>query len=89
MEPKILCRTVVTERLKPTAYSRDDVHLSHLIVELCISVFVLSANCIVTRSLLTILQNKGVIFLKKEELCFGNSVGSSVPSAQVRLHFDG
>jgi hypothetical protein len=47
MNPKIFCQTVVTERLKPTADPRDNVDLSQLIVELCISVFVRSANCVV------------------------------------------
>ena len=89
MEPKTFRRTFVTERLEPTANSCDNVNLSQLIVELCVSVFVRSANCIVPRSLLTILQNNAVMFLKKKELCFRNSVGSTAPPAPVRLYFDG
>ena len=53
METKIFCRTVVTEGLKAPANSRDNVDLSQLIVELCILVFVLSANCILLRALLS------------------------------------
>ena len=64
MEPKIFCRTVVIQQLKPPADSRDNVDLSQLIVELYISIFVLSANCIVPRYLSTILQNKTNILEK-------------------------
>jgi uncharacterized protein YbcV (DUF1398 family) len=67
MEPKIFCRTVATQLLKPPADSRDNVDLSQLIIEFYISNFVLSANWIIPRSLLTVLQNKTVIFLKKDK----------------------
>jgi hypothetical protein len=53
METKAFCRTVVPEELKALADSRDNVDLSQLIVELCISVSVLSANCILLKSLLS------------------------------------
>jgi hypothetical protein len=66
MEPKMFCRTFITERLKPPTVSRDNVDLSQLIAELSIPVILLSANCIVPRSLLTVLQNRTVIFLKKK-----------------------